>query len=214
MNPGYMKWDRGDRRKVGRLALYHRKARRGDDEDGFSLMELSIVVLLISILLVIATLSYANASSNTRMSGAKKQIESAISRAKTAARQQNATYQLIFYTNENVANANSFEFRRNVKGPDGSWTMTPVDESVSGEKVSKSGDNTYIRVMEGVKITGCNEIPGDVIIVNFRPSGTTMSVYGTGGSGGPASQPVTINIATGGLTGSVVINSLGGTRIN
>lgn len=184
-----------------------------NDEHGFSLIELSLVVILLGILLLAATLSYANASAITRLNGAKKQIESAVYRAKTAARQQNVTYQLILYTIDNAEHANTFEFKRNVKGADGSWTMTPVDESVSGEKTYTSGGNTYIKLMEGVRITNCSEIAGDTIVVSFRPSGTTMSVSGSSGAGGTTSQTVTINLTAGNATGRVVINSLGGVEI-
>ncbi len=177
-------------------------------------MELAIVVVIFGIIISIAALNYANISRGANLSGARKQVEAALSRAKTASRQENVRYQLVFYTDAAGANANTYEFRHNVYSEaTGTWTMTPVDRSVPGEEVSASGGRTYIRLGNGVKITGCTEISGSQIIVNFIPAGTTMSVSGSNNPGGgvppTTSAVVTLNLSSGGSVGGVSINGVG-----
>ena len=63
------------------------------------------------------------------------------------------------------------------------------------------------------KITGCTEISGNEINVNFVPAGTTMSVSGSVNPGGGVppsiSATVTLNLASGGSVGSVSVNGVG-----
>jgi type II secretory pathway pseudopilin PulG len=190
-----------------RMSLRHSARHHG--EGGFTLVELSIIIIIIGVALTVASLSYANANYGLKVSGAKRQIEAALNRAKTAARQQNVTYRVIFYTSANATNANSYEFMCNIRDQGGNWTMTPVDGSVSGENVSRSSGRTYVRLAEGVSLTGCSEIPGNAVMVTFRPSGTTMRISGSDLAGGNVSQTVTLNLRSGGSTGSVSINSMG-----
>jgi prepilin-type N-terminal cleavage/methylation domain-containing protein len=178
-------------------------------EDAFTLLELTIVVVILGIILTVATLSAGNISRSINMSAAKRQIEAALNRAKTAARQENVSYQLIFYTDGSGSNPNTYEFLHNVENVDGTWTMTPVNRSVSGEKTTISGSHAYIEVGNKVKITGCTEIAGTAVVVKFTPSGTTMSVSGSDSGGGTSSATVTLNLSIGGQTGGVMITGEG-----
>lgn len=183
-------------------------------ERGFTLVEMSIVVVILGIILTVAALSYVNISKGINLNAARKQIEAAMNRAKTAARQENVTYQLVFYTDAASGNPNSYEFLHNeVAGVDGSgnpiWAMTPTDGSVSGEEVNESGGHAYIKVANNVKLAGCAEIAGDAIVISFTPTGTTMSVSGSDSGGGSSSSTVTLNLLSGDRAGSVSINGMG-----
>jgi prepilin-type N-terminal cleavage/methylation domain-containing protein len=181
------------------------------NERGFTLVELAIVVAIFGLILSIAVLSYSNISRSVNMNGASKQIEAAMNRAKTAARQENVRYQLVFYANSAGVNANSYEFIHDVynEGTD-TWTMTPVDGSISGEEVNVDGSHFYIKVGNGVKIDGCDEISGNQIVVNFAPAGTTMAISGSDSLEGPGTtSEVTLNLLSGGNAASVSINSIG-----
>lgn len=187
-------------------------------EDGFTLVELTIVVTILGIITSIAVLSYSNISKAMNLNGALKQVEAALNRAKVAARQENVKYQLVFYTDSSGANADTYEFVHDVYNPGAdTWTMTPVDRSVSGEEVSVSGGHAYIKVANGVKITGCTEIAGSEIIVTFAPAGTTMAVSGSDNPGGGqppnTSATITLNLLSVDSSGSVSINAIGAITI-
>ena len=177
--------------------------------DAFTLIELTVVVVILGIILTVATLSAGNISRSINMNAARRQIEAALNRAKTAARQENVSYQLIFYTSADGTNPDSYEFLHNVKNMDGTWTMTPVDRAVSGEEATTAGGHTYIKVGNKVKIAGCTEIAGSAFVVKFTPSGTTMTVSGSDTGGGSTSATVTLNLTSGEQAGGVSITSTG-----
>ena len=182
-------------------------------EEGFTLVELAIVLIIFALIVSIAALNYGNISNGINMTAGRRQVEAALNRAKTAARQENVTYQIIFYT-EAAGHPNSYEFLHDVYDVStDTWTMTPVDRSVSGEDVISEGGHTYITISNGVRVTGSNEISGSEIVVSFIPSGTTMAIVGSDNPGGgippTTSETVTINLASGGRTGSVSINGMG-----
>ncbi len=87
--------------------------------------------------------------------------------------------------------------------------MTPVDRSVTGEKVSSAGGHSYIGLTNNVLITGCTEISGSVVVIRFTPSGTAMSISGTDAGGVTSSAMVTLNLSSGEQIGGVSITSMG-----
>lgn len=175
-----------------------RTALRGeylDDQRGFTLIELSIIVVILGIMLTLAVVNYANASRSMALKGAQRQVEAALTRAMNAARQENVGYRLIFYPQTDAAHPNSYEFLHRVENA-GNWSLEPVDRSVSGEEVVVDGGHYYIKVSSGVRI-----ISDTATVIDFVPRGTTMTV-----------TPATITLGLGGYTVSVVLDSQG--RIN
>ncbi len=182
-------------------------------DDGFTLVEMAIVVLVLGIIISIAAVNYSNISNGININGATKQIEAALNRARTAARQENVKYQVVLYMDSSADHPNSYEFLHDVYAIATGWTMTPVNGSVSGEAVASSGGHTYILMTNGVKITRCTEIAGNKVSITFAPSGTTMSISGSDVPTVPnppvTSETVTLEIGSGDKTGSVSIDGMG-----
>lgn len=163
-------------------------------QDGFTLMELSIALVILGLVLALVVVNYANASRAMALKGAQRQVEAALNRALTASRQENVSYRLIFYPDASGSHPNSYEFLHNVKDElTGTWSLTPVDKSVSGEDVVEDGGHYYITVTNGAKI-----VSSSVITVDLVPRGTTLTV-----------TPVTITLALGSSTAQVVLDSRG-----
>lgn len=143
---------------------------------GFTVIELSAVLLVMGILLGVASLNFSQVSSLTKLSGAKRQVEEAIERAKTSARQENVTYRIHFYSSDE-AHPNTFEFYRNTPESSGSgttWSMRPVDGSVTGESVTVEGEGLekhyYVRVAEGAQVQ-------ETVCIMIRPYGVDFRVW-------------------------------------
>lgn len=170
------------------------KPKSAGNEKGFTLIELAITVLILGIIISISAVSYMNISTSMNINGAKKQVETALDRAKTAARQENVSYELKFFPSSEGVKANSYEFYHNVYDEvSGLWNMAPVDGSVSGEKVRTDIESGHWIIALG---TGADINNG--VTVTFSPSGTVMAV-----------TPSTISLEAGSETGSVSINSDG-----
>lgn len=161
---------------------------------GFTLIEVTIVVFILGILLAVGALSYVSIRKGMNMSGAKKQVEEAMQRAKTVARQENITYRLVFYPGE-TSSPSTYEFYSNVEDPTnpGSWQMVPVNKSVTGETVSEEDGHWYIQVPHGVRVTN------EQTTITFTPKGMMMIVT-------PAA---TINLQIGDVNSSVSISDDG-----
>jgi len=160
--------------------------------EGFTLVELSAVIVVLGIIILVAVANYANTSKGIAIKGAQRQVETALNRAVTAARQENVTYRVIFYPQSDAAHPNTYEFLHNVEN-DGDWSMQPIDGSVSGEGVTIDGGHYYIGISNGVSIAGENNITIDI-----SPAGTELNV-----------TPVTINLQLGDSSSGVVISSQG-----
>jgi prepilin-type N-terminal cleavage/methylation domain-containing protein len=162
----------------------------GAMNQGFTLVEVSIVVFILGVVLFLGGLSFAGSRNAINLSAASKQVQAAIERAKTAARQENVEYVLIFYPST-AGHPNSFEFEHNEPDGLGGWLLVPVDGSVSDENVTQDSGHWYIKV-NGVNITGSQ------VTLQFRPAGTQISI--TGG---------TITLQAGSATKQVSIDSQG-----
>lgn len=165
------------------------------------MVEMAVTVLILGVVLTVSTLSYSEISKGIKMSAARKQVEQAIARAKTAARQENVSYRVVFYSHSESV-PDSYEFYCNTKYEEGTfpnknvtWVMEPVDKSVAGESVIKQvieeKTHTFIKISNGVQVE-------NTVVITLSPSGTTFSV-----------TPATVNLRIGNRTGSVSVDSVG-----
>ena len=157
---------------------------------GFTLVELSITVLVLGVIIGLGILSYTNISRGMALSAARKQVEAALERAKASARQENVTYVLIFYSEADATHPNTFEFRNRVE-ESGVWVERSVDRSVSGEEVVQDGGSYYVKVTNGVKVSSS-------VSVTFTPRGTEMAV-----------TPATVTLRIGNRNARVSIDAAG-----
>lgn len=167
-------------------------------QEGFTMFEMAVTVMILGVVLMVSSLSYSEINKGMRMSAAKKQVEEAINRAKTAARQENVTYRLKFYSSAE-AYPNTYEFYCNTETEDGSgWSLKPVDKSVSGEKVIVVEDadtHWYVQVGNGVQVENSVEI-------TISPAGTTLRV-----------TPAEVRLRIGDVTASVSVDQAGRTTV-
>ncbi len=175
-------------------------------ENGFTMIELAVVIIILGIILATATLSYSNISKGVNLNGARSQVEEALNRAKTSARQENVTYMVVFYPASASSNPNTYEFFHNVAAANPTdlmsltWTMTPVYVSV-GETATQASGHSYIKVPNGVQVTGSQ------IKVIFSPSGSVISA--TWDPGFSPNGKATINLNSGSKVGSVSVDAQG-----
>jgi prepilin-type N-terminal cleavage/methylation domain-containing protein len=175
------------------------------DEKGFTLVELMVVVGIFAVIIATGTLTFEETLKSSNMKGARSQIIEALNRAETSARQENVTYEVIFYPASDPDYPNSYEFLHNVGVPNASdpltstWTMTPIYKPV-GEDAIKSGEHWYVKVSGGVQITSPK------LTVIFSPSGNSMSI--TWEPGFDPNGEAVINLSRGG-TSSVSIDPQG-----
>lgn len=172
--------------------------RRMSGQAGFTMFEMAVAVMILGIVLMVSTLSYQEVNRGMRMTAAKKQVEEAINRAKTAARQENVTYRIIFYSSSDP-NPNCYEFYCNTEKEDGSgWELKPVDKSVSGENVihvEGEPSHWYIQILNGVQIE-------EGVQITISPRGTELNV-----------TPGEVRLRIGGETGKVVVDEMGRTTL-
>jgi Tfp pilus assembly protein FimT len=129
-------------------------------------VELATVILIAGVLLGVATLSFSEISKGMKLTGAKRQLEEALVRAKTAARQENVTYRVIVHP-ASAPHPNVYEFLMNTETA-GDWQLVPVDKSAGEEGVYRADGHVYVPLSGGVVVQQGAEI-------EFRPRGTTMS---------------------------------------
>ena len=85
--------------------LHHRK----DDEDGFTLIELMVVVLIIAILIAIAIPTFLGAQDRARDRGAQSDLRNALTAAKTVATDHSGYFLKDDTTNLDAATMNATE---------------------------------------------------------------------------------------------------------
>ncbi len=165
------------------------RAERGSSP-GFTLVELSITVLILGVVVGLGTLSYTNISRGMALSAAKKQVMAALERAKLSARQENVDYKVVFYPYDHGSYPNTFEFRNRVEGPSG-WEERSVNRSVSGEEVIAAGGSYYVKVTQGVQVLSAAEF-------NFMVRSAEILSY-----------PSEVRLRIGNRTARVTLDALG-----
>jgi len=143
-------------------------------QHGFTLVELIATIMVMGVLLALGTLSISQITAGMKLAGARKQVEEAINRAKTAARQENVTYLICFYSSLSD-HPDSYEFYCNTadSGQPATWSMRPVDKSVTGERVTTEdveGElHYYVEVSNNVRVE-------ETVCLMIKPVGVDFKV--------------------------------------
>ncbi len=154
-------------------------------EGGFTLVELLVTVVILGILLTLAAMNWVGITRENALSSGAKQVEAAMTRAKTMAQQENVTYIVRFMTHGDGAHPDTYAFFR-------PGQADPVqNKAVVGE----DNHGGYIALENGVNVGGASTIS-----ITFTPAGTMMSVT-------PA--PVSVNLSMGGSNRTVSVSGTG-----
>ena len=142
------------------------RQRLNRDEDGFTLIELMVVVLIIAILIAIAVPTFLGAQDRARDRAAQSDLRNAMTAAKTI-----ATDDAGLFTNVNVANLGSVEGALTfVAGPgttaavglDVATPAPPAIQTVQLSRVSASGTAFGVEIQSNGKVFYCKGAIADV----------------------------------------------------
>lgn len=202
---------RGSSTSRGKL----RKARPGlfGAQEGFTLIELLATMMVMGVLLGIAAVSISQVSAGMKLAGAKKQVEEAINRAKTAARQENVSYLICFYSST-AEHPDTYEFYCNTQEQSGestTWSMEPVDRSVTGERVTavdvEGKRHYYVEVSNNVHVE-------ETVCLLIKPIGVDFRVYRVApGTVTPVEGAMEVRLRAGGAAAAVRVSESGVTEV-
>lgn len=182
-------------------------------QEGFTLVELLATIMVMGVLLGIAAVSISQVSAGMKLAGAKKQVEEAINRAKTAARQENVSYLICFYSSS-AEHPDTYEFYCNTQVDSGgstTWEIQPVDRSVTGERVTAADAegkrHYYIEVSNGVHVE-------ETVCLMIKPIGVDFSVYRVApGTVTPVEGALEVRLRAGGAAAVVRVSESGVTEV-
>lgn len=169
-------------------------------EDGFTLMELITVVIIIGFMVGIATLELRSTNTTLSMRSAVEQVKRSLVDAYSIAQHEKVLTTVFFYSNADAdANKkNCYEVRR---GNPGVSMKPPI--GLRYNKV-EAGGNTYYYVK--MLDSGTEPRISAAVTVIFKPMGSaTKSVDG---AGSPVSQTITLTY-TGQANRTLTVNSEG-----
>jgi prepilin-type N-terminal cleavage/methylation domain-containing protein len=187
--------------------IMEKVSRRLEGQGGFTLIELSMYVIILGIILSVSVLSYYNIMAVNTLGNAQRQIKAALQRAYNIAQNENVKATLKIYGKNNASYPNSYTYLRGDDRDDenvSSWDYQPeLPLPTMGAGSSQlTGNGFYIfKLLDGM--SGL-EIQSDATIV-FNPRGTVIRVEDA--SGNPSS--FTINVSYRGHSGTVTVNSSG-----
>lgn len=187
---------------TGKHKNHHALHRALAGMDGFSLLELVTVIIVLGIILTIGAVSYANIRVSMNLQAAQKQVIAAIERAKLSARQENVDYQIVFTAGSDGA-PGTYTFMHGVYDEvSSSWSMQPIDKSVSGEAVISAEGVPVIQLANAATLLSTETI-------TFHPSGTMMFVSSIPGE----ETKQTVALSVGSRTVNISIDAQGAVTV-
>lgn len=165
--------------------MFKHLAARSREEGGFTLVELTAYIAVLTILIGSATYSFVAMREISMVNGGATQVKMAMERALSVARNENQGVTLTFYGSAAAGHPNSYTIERN----DG----TP-EQPVAGASYYQSDPPYYVRLQEGGSQL---KIASDVTIV-YSPDGTLLNV-----------TPGVVTVSYGGRSKAVSINQFG-----
>ncbi|MBN2027773.1 MAG: hypothetical protein JW854_13535 [Actinobacteria bacterium] len=151
-------------------------------ENGFTVVELAIVVILIGVALGIISLSYANTSNNLALKSAETEAEAMMERAYNIALEEGVGVYLAFWDNGGAHKNMSAIYRVYPDGLDEFVNDTPTEPPPVGMSSESDGSGHYwVKMADGSasvqsSVTLFFNREGSLVTVNPVPEGGDMSV--------------------------------------
>lgn len=135
-------------------------------ESGFTLIELSLIILIIGIVLTIGVVSYSEVHRAMTSNYAATQIRKALERAYQVAHDERVSCRLVLY-----GTTKEYEFLRNEETGTG-WQFSSVNLSVPGENTREEAGHWFIGFPSGTILVPEN----DTVTITFKPRGAVVVV--------------------------------------
>lgn len=168
-------------------------------EDGFTMIELAIVIVLIGVALGIISLSYANTNNNLALKSSESEVEAMMKRAYNIASEEGVDVYLAFWDSSADHPNTSAIYRVYPDGTD-EWTDdTPTEPPPAGMSAENDGSEHYwIRLADGAASVQSS------VAMFFSREGSLVTVSAVPSEGG---MSVTVNVA--GKTKTISVNDRG-----
>lgn len=173
-----------------------RRTDRG--EDGFSVIELAIVVVLLGIALTVVTINYADTRRGMAMKSATEEVEAAVNRCYSIASQEGVDVYLQFWSGSG-AHPNQYAIYRSYPSGVNERTLDqPTENPAAGSSYNADGEGHYwMKLGDGsVKV-------GAPVTLLFRRDGTVVRVSLAEG------DAMAVGLAISDLTNTVYVNAAG-----
>ncbi|WP_287155208.1 type II secretion system protein [Candidatus Solincola tengchongensis] len=168
-------------------------------EAGFTIVELAAVVIILGIILLTATVSYANSRKGLALRSAVQEVERAINRARSIAGEEGVDVYLQFWDSSG-AHPNQYTIYRVYPGGVNERDEdTPTETPFPGSSYLTDGNGHYwFKLAEGAV-----QVQSGVTLL-FRREGSVVRV-----STVPAGGSLQVTLVKGDLTATVSCNELG-----
>lgn len=182
-----MKGDCAERRKMSR-------------EDGFSLLELVAVVMILGIFLLVATVNYANSRKGLALRSGVEEVERAITRCRNIALQEGVDVYLEFWDAAGEHPNQYAIYRAYPNGSNEYNDKAPTETPTAASSYTTDGMGHYwFKIAEGA----VEVVTPSVFLFQRRGTAVTVSVVS------PAGGSFQVTLRKADLTGTVTFNDLG-----